>query len=51
MRNYTYDILIDEIVIFEQDKEDENTFNCIGEIVTQLKKEGYTQIINLKPKT
>ena len=47
MRNYTYNILIDEIVIFEQDKEDENTFNCVGEIVVQLRKEGYKQVINL----
>tara|TARA_B110000211_G_C13599921_1_gene344216 strand:- start:90 stop:284 length:195 start_codon:yes stop_codon:yes gene_type:complete len=48
MRNYTYNILIDEIVIFEQEKEDENTFNCVSQIVMQLIKEGYKQIINLK---
>ena len=47
MRNYTYNILTNEIVIFEQEKEDENTFNCVGEIVIQLRKEGYTQVINL----
>ncbi len=47
MRNYTYNILPNEIVIFEQEKEDENTFNCVSEIVIQLRKEGYTKIINL----
>ena len=47
MRNYTYDILADEIVIFEQEQEDENTFNCVSEIVIQLRKEGYNQVINL----
>ena len=47
MRNYTYDILADEIIIFEQEKEDENTFNCVSEIVMQLRKEGYNQVINL----
>ena len=47
MRNYTYDILADEIVIFEQEQEDENTFNCVSEIVLQLRKEGYNQVINL----
>ena len=50
LRNYTYNILIDEIVIFEQEKEDENTFNCVSQIVMQLKKEGYKQIIYLKIK-
>ena len=47
MRNYTYNIFLNEIIIFEQVKEDENTFNCVGQIVTQLKKEGYKQTINL----
>ena len=47
MRNYTYNILTNEIVIFEQEKEDENTFNCVGDIVIQLKKEGYKQVINI----
>lgn len=49
MRNYSYDVLPDEIIIFEQPKEDENTFNCVGQIVVQLKKEGYNKVINLKP--
>lgn len=47
MRNYTYNIFLNEIIIFEQEKEDENTFNCVGDIVTQLRKEGYKQVINL----
>ena len=46
-RNYTYKILLDEIVISEQINYDtENTFNCISEIVIQLRKEGYKQTIN-----
>ena len=47
MRNYTYNIFLNEIIIFEQVKEDENTFNCVGQIVIQLKREGYKQTINL----
>ena len=47
-RNYTYYILKNEILISEQIKEDENTFNCIGDIVMQLRKEGYNQVINIK---
>lgn len=47
MRNYTYNIFLNEIIIFDQEKEDENTFNCVGDIVTQLRKEGYKQVINL----
>ena len=47
MRNYTYNIFLNEIIIFDQEKEDENTFNCVGDIVTQLRKEGYKQEINL----
>ncbi len=52
LRNYTYNILVNEIVIFEQASEDENTFNCLGQIVIQLRKEGFTQRFNLlnKPK-
>tara|TARA_R100001440_G_scaffold46725_2_gene66433 strand:+ start:8018 stop:8182 length:165 start_codon:yes stop_codon:yes gene_type:complete len=48
LRNYSYDIRNDEIVIFEQEKEDENTFNCISQIIMQLTKEGYKQKFNLK---
>jgi hypothetical protein len=47
MRNYTYNIFLNEIIIFEQVREDENTFNCVGQIVTQLRREGYKQTINL----
>ena len=47
LRNYSYNIFPNEIVIFEQEKENENTFNCISEIVTQLRKEGFKQVMNL----
>ena len=47
-RNYSYRIKNNEILIYEQKKENENTFNCISLITEQLRKEGYNQIINLK---
>ena len=50
MRNYTYNIFANEIIIFEQKQENENTFNCISEIVIQLRKEGFKQVINLSKK-
>tara|TARA_R110000823_G_scaffold310923_1_gene436096 strand:+ start:581 stop:790 length:210 start_codon:yes stop_codon:yes gene_type:complete len=46
-RNYTYTIKKNEILIFEQIKENENTFNCISQITKQLRKEKYLQVINL----
>ena len=49
IRNYTWDYgVINEILIYEQDKEDENTYNCISQIVEQLKQENKNFIFNLK---
>lgn len=49
IRNYSWDYgRINEILIYEQDKEDENTYNCISQIVEQLKQENKNFIFNLK---
>lgn len=39
---------INEILIYEQDKEDENSYNCISQIIHQLKQENKKYIFNLK---
>ena len=49
IRNYSWDYGgINEILVYEQDKEDENTYNCISQIVEQLKQENKNFIFNLK---
>ena len=40
---YTYDIVGDKVHIYQQDKEDENSFDSIEQIITQLKKEGHKE--------
>ena len=48
-RNYTWVYgSINEILIYEQEQEDENTYNCISQIVDQLKQENQNFIFNLK---
>ena len=40
---YTYDIKGDKVHIYQQNKEDENSFDSIEQIITQLKKEGHKE--------
>jgi hypothetical protein len=40
---YTYDIKGDKVHIYQQNKEDENSFDSIEQIITQLKNEGYKE--------
>ena len=40
---YTYDIVGDKVHIYQQNKEDENSFDSIEQIITQLKKEGHKE--------
>ena len=48
LRNYSWCYgSHNEILIYEQKKEDENTYNCISQIVQQLKQENKNFIFNL----
>ena len=40
---YTYDIKGDKVHIYQQNKEDENSFDSIEQIIIQLKKEGHKE--------
>ena len=40
---YTYDIVGDKVHIYQQNKEDENSFDSIEQIIIQLKKEGHKE--------
>jgi hypothetical protein len=49
IRNYSWEYKgNNDIVIYEQHKEDENTYNCISHIVEQLKQENKNFIFHLK---
>ena len=42
-RYYTYDIVGDKVHIYQQNKEDENSFDSIEQIITQLTNEGFKE--------
>lgn len=49
IRNYSWEYKgNNNILIYEQEKEDENTYNCISHIIEQLKKENKNFIFHLK---
>lgn len=52
IRNYSWEYKgNNDIVIYEQCKEDENTYNCISHIIEQLKQENKNFMFHLKKTT